>query len=235
MQHYKFWVEVLILIAVLRPEIYKDIIKFVQFAISNLKKANWKTFFRMSLKANGNYVRDAIEFDSELDKDRFLFKAASVNYAIYHNGNFGHAKNFSIRNESVSEQQFSLIGRLQQQSLAPYYKLIKMWESSSVIIIDVNDEANENTALTRFNLKSFGCHTLVLVPIAVPVNQVYPSTKVYLTMEIDGIKCAILGCYSVMLKDGSVPTSEEDLKIYFKSKIDVLRDYYIRTPNAVIK
>lgn len=235
MQHYKFWIEVLILIAVLRPEAYKDAVKFINFLLSNLKGVNIKSFLRITFKGRTNDVRDAMAFDAELDKDRITFNATNVNYAVYHNGVAANFRNFSIRNESVRSFKYSLIGMSQQQSLSPFYKLIKMWEVAPVTIVKIDDENNDYDALVRFNLKSMGCTTLIIVPIAIPIKQVYPRTKISLQLNINNEVCAILGCYSIVLDNESKVVSDEELKAYFSAKIDVLRDYYIRTPNAILK
>jgi len=236
MQHYKFWIEVLILLIVLRPEAVRDIIKFLNYVLSNLKKVNIKTLVSIITKRHhGNDVRDAMTFDNELDKDRYAFNAANVNYAIYHNGVSEHFRNFSIRNESVRSGKYSIVGVSQQQSLSPFYKLIKLWETTPVIITKTTDETMDYNALLKFNLKSMGCHTLINIPICVPIKQVYPSTKIKLTLTINGELCAVLGCYSVVLDDESNLVTDEDIRTYFSAKIDVLRDFYIRTPNAVLK
>lgn len=235
MQHYKFWIEVLILIAVLRPEAYKDVIKFIRYIVSNLQKARIASLFNIILKRHGNDVRDALAFDAELDKDRITFNAANVNYSIYHNGVSANFRNWSMRNESIRSGKYAMVGLSQQQSLSPFYKMIKLWETTPVIITKVSDKPLDYNALIRFNLKGIGCHTLINVPICVPKKQVYPSTKISLVLNINGEECAVLGCYSVVLDDESLPCSDDDIRTYFSAKIDVLRDYYIRTPNAILK
>jgi len=140
-----------------------------------------------------------------------------------------------MRNESVRSGKYSMVNSCQQQSLSPFYKMLKHWETTPVIITKVSDESLDYNALIKFNLKSIGCHTLINVPICVPKKQVFPTTKVSLTLTINGEECAVLGCYSVVLDDESNLVSDEEIRTYFGAKIDVLRDYYLRTPNAILK